>query len=247
MLEGLDVCVIDDGSTDDTLNKIKSQYHNNQRVIIRSRVKQKDFLLFDILLLKEKIAIEYKEKYDWFMHLDSDEIRVSPFIGIKMQDAISYIDYVGYNAIDFSVIDFRYDIAEMPIYRDFEKNMHFFEFGKRPGHFNQVKCWKKIDEFKLAGTGGHNIKFSGMKIYPFKFLLKHYPYRNLEQANRKLYIDRAGRIEAGHKDRGWHVHYIKHMEQGVEFDIKQLIDFNKVDFFEHFLFERISGVGIERE
>lgn len=245
--QGLDVCIIDDASTDNTLNILQKKYGTNKKIIIRTRAASKDFVLFDILKLKEAIAKEFSSQYDWFMHLDSDEIRISPFPGYTLQNGISFADSLGYNAIDFTVIDFRYDQTGVSITKNFEKNLNLFEFGKRPGHFAQIKCWKKTDVFQLAGTGGHNVNFEGIRVYPIKFLLKHYPYRNNEQAQKKLFKDRAGRIDKANKDKGWHGHYLKHMQDGLKWDLNDLADIRSINFNNRYMFERISGVGIERE
>jgi len=78
--------------------------------------------------------------FDWFLHYDSDELKYSPWKNVTLQKAISFIDGLGYNAIDFTVIDFRYTPDKENVVSNFEQNNRWFEFGKRPGHFLQVKC-----------------------------------------------------------------------------------------------------------
>ncbi len=98
----------------------------------------------------------------------------------------------------------------------------------------------------LASTGGHEVQFEGRKVFPLKFLMKHYPLRSITQAARKL-EDRKKRTQKERSERGWHTQYDE--LQGVESD--QLI-MNPSDFIRfcpelfdtEFVVERLSGIGL---
>lgn len=248
--QGVDVCFVDNHSNDGTYELVKSTFEFNERVIIRKSSNfGENYEWYELLKNTENISHELNESYDWFMHYDSDEIRYSPMKNISLQEMISFIDFLGYNAIDFTVIDFRFSKNNENVNNEFEKNLLSFEFGRRPGHFQQVKCWKYAKDINLADSGGHNAEFTNKKVYPIKFLLKHYPLRNIEQARKKIFQDRQNRILKEKNEKGWHSHYDKFIKKEVNIEFKEyhLIRWHQNIFDVEFLLERISGVGIERE
>ena len=250
LIQGIDVCLVDNHSNDGTYELAKTTFSNDNRVIVRrSDDYGNNYEWHKLLKNTEKISHEFSEKYDWFMHHDSDELRYSPIQNITMSEMISFVDSIGYNAIDFTVLDFRFTQDNQDVVNKFEKNLLSFEFGRRPGHFQQVKCWKYAKDINLADSGGHNAEFKNKKIYPIKFLLKHYPLRNIKQATTKIFEDRGKRILKEKKEKGWHAHYDKFINNGasIEFKSYQLIRWHQNIFDVEFLVERISGIGIERE
>lgn len=246
--QGVDIYAFDNWSNDSTfdiLTLLKDKYPD--RIILdRFPDHGSDNYEWESQLQKtEDIAFNMKD-YDWFLHYDADEVRVSPWKGITLSRAISFIDSLGYNAIDFTVIDFR------PTEEDNNQNIliknRFFEFGKRPGHFSQVKGWKRQEGIKicLSKTGGHEAQFANRKIYPIKFLTKHYPLRSTQQAKKKIFIDRLPRFEKENKEKGWHTQYNNFSnESSLIYDKQYLINWNEDFFMADFLIERISGIGIK--
>lgn len=246
--EGLDVCIVDNCSTDRTYHLINKKYSDNKRVHIRqSVINSSQYEWKELLAITENLTHEFSGSYSWFMHHDADEIRKSPFKGITLQQQITLASALGYNALDFTVIDFRF-IDEQNILNSYEQHLNYFEFGRRSGHFKQVKAWEYSSDINLSDSGGHDAIFSNRKIYPIKCLLKHYPLRNIRQANKKVYQDRLPRFEKEKKNLGWHGQYDKFVQAPViKFNSSKLIDIHKINFDTEYLFERISGVGIERE
>ncbi|MBB6024667.1 hypothetical protein HNR77_005802 [Paenibacillus sp. JGP012] len=241
----LDVKVIDNWSTDSTYEILKKISDSDERVTVE-RYPEKSGMYYEwesLLKNTEKLSISLN--YDWYVHYDADEIRESPWRGFNLCQAISFVDYCGFNAIDFTVLDFR------PINNDtdsnYEENLKFFEFGKRNGHFKQIKCWKKTDVVNLSATGGHEAQFTNSRVFPIKFLTKHYPLRNTHQARKKIFTERINRISPNEKKMGWHTHY-NHHELGESFiwEIENLLPWNPNVFESEYLVERISGIGIRR-
>jgi len=183
------------------------------------------------------------------MHYDADEIRYSPWDGVSLRDAFSWIDGLGFNAVDFTVIDFRYLERQPDLEGSYQNDLNHFEFGRRPGHFLQIKAWKNNTKVKLTTRGGHEAVFPDRKIFPLKFLMKHYPLRNSRQANRKVFQDRLPRMKTEQKLLGWHTHYDDFLSKGV---IKgwrsyDLLPWHPVHFMSEFVVERISGIGLLEE
>ena len=243
--QGLHVHIVDNWSTDGSW-EIAAAFPETQ--VSRERFPHEGpsehYEWFRQLEHSERLAMRLP--YDWFLHYDADEFRYSPWPGVSLRDAIGFVERLGYNAIDFTVLDFRYTADQDQVTSGFEANNTWFEFGRRPGHFLQVKGWKaggeKID---LSNSGGHDAKFPGRRLYPIKFLTKHYSLRSREQAEKKLMADRLPRVQKELNERSWHQHIdLLIAQQAAGWDKKDLIRWTPGSFEKDFLLERISGVGI---
>jgi hypothetical protein len=158
-----------------------------------------------ILRRKEEVARELDA--DWYIHNDADEFREPPWPEMSLKDAIGWVDRLGYNCIAFRVLNFR------PV-----------DAGFRPGadpkeHFTRweepilndrvrLNCWKaQTQPVSLATSGGHEIRFPGRRVFPIRFLLRHYPVRSQEHGERKIFDERKKRFSERERAKGWHVQY----------------------------------------
>jgi hypothetical protein len=185
---------------------------------------------------------------DWLLHYDADEIRISPWEGISLREAISHVDRLGYTAIDFTVVDFRFTAADRT--GDPLTHRKHFEFARHPSSFVQVKGWKNRKvPVDLATHGGHEALFAGQRVFPLKFLTKHYSLRSPAQATRKVFRDRLPRIGKEKAERGWHVHFdqYQHLDRIEPWSDSEVLYFDERNFGFDFLLERLGGVGISRE
>jgi hypothetical protein len=164
--------------------------------------KTANFELYEQLERTEVLSRDLN--YNWFLHYDMDEMRVSPWKDVSLRKAIYWIDKSGYNCIENTVIDFWY--TEQDVENIFMKDT-FFDFRHERRWFFQLKTWKKTDQIDLKSSGGHWAKIANPKIYPLKILNRHYPLRSLEQAEKKVFRDRLPRFKKEKKERGWHSHY----------------------------------------
>lgn len=247
--QNVDVHVIDNWSTDQTLNIVKKLSENDRRITYEIFPEKdiKQHTWFD--MLARKVEYSLSNEYDWYIHYDADEMREGCF-SYSIKKEISFVDSLGFNAIDHTVIDFRPTKEGFIKGTDPEEYFTYFEFGGRPGHFVQIKAWKKIPgiAYDLSTSGGHSISFEGKRVYPYKFLLKHYPIRSLEHMKRKILIDRLPRYEKGKKELGWHTHYDKYSNL-KKFNLwkkENLLEWRD-DFKERYLLERLFGVNIQKE
>jgi hypothetical protein len=248
--QGLDVHLIDDWSNDgsyDLLKDLKKKYP--KRVFIsRSPKETRGKHNWDKML--QRISdIANSSKYDWVMFNDADELRVSPWEGVSLQDAFSFVDAHGFNAIDFTVFDYR------PTQDGFGKDQtpqKFFthgEFGSRPAHFVQIKAWQNKGLVDLSKSGGHNVTFEGRNVFPLKFLLQHYSLRSTAHAKKKLLKDRLPRLKKELVGKGWHGHYATQAQQKTYiYSPAELINTTlRTQFLETYMIERLSGIGIRDE
>jgi len=246
--QGIEVHLFDDWSTDGSFEICQRLVESGHcRVLSRNaHGPGKDYKWMKIL----QRAQEYAQSLtaDWIMHCDADEIRYSPWPDLTLQDAIGWVDSLGYSAIDFTVMNFFYtNHTDASPSQKLDRFKHF-AFGRQSADLNQIKAWRNPKlPVDLASSGGHDVQFSGRRIFPLKFLMKHYPLRSQGQAEAKLFRDRIPRIRQERNEKGWHIHYDLYAILNVvrpwrEFE---LTPYNPRCFPEEFIIERLSGIGID--
>jgi len=241
--DGIGVYVIDNWSNDRTYELV-SQMINNGVVGIERWPELGSSNIFDttgILKRQEELALEIDA--DWFIRADADEIRESPWEGINLRDAIYWVDKQGYNAINFTVLIFcPFDNNYGPGIK-LKDYFRFYKFSIFSGDFIQVRAWKKNNQrVNLHGAVGHQVYFPDRKIYPYKFLLRHYPIRSQSQGYRKLFRERIPRYTP--KEREMNTQYDEFFSRSNFLkNPKSLFEFNPY-FYSDYLLERLSGIGI---
>ncbi len=246
--QGVEVHLVDNWSTDRTVERARAFLGRGLTRITRFPAAGPSATYDWHALLTHVEEISFEAEADWIIHHDADEIRESPWMGVRLRDALYRVDREGFNATDHTCIVFHptgdraEDAASLSTYRH-------FEFGKRPGHFVQIKAWKRQNApVRLADSGGHAVEFPGRKTYPYKFLLRHYPIRSQEHGTSKILHDRHLRWnQLERKTRGWHFQY-DHIDSRHSFlrDSSELIEFDPDSFRTKYLVERLSGIGAER-
>ena len=243
--QNVDVCILDNWSTDNTyqiIQNLKSEYP--ERIILErfpEKEPEEKYYEWEKQLHKTE-EISKKLDYDWYIHYDADEIRKTPYNNVTIADMINFVDSLGYNAINTTVLDFRLTNKDDNI---FDKDT-YFEIGRKPSHFEQIKTWKKCDDIDLASSGGHLAKFQNQKVYPIKIINRHYPLRSIEQAEKKIFKDRLPRFEKEKKEKGWHSQYDKIAQEKDFIYEKQNLNKYEKDTIEHLTLELIAGIGINK-
>jgi hypothetical protein len=210
--QGIRVYLIDTGSTDATVTEARRFLGHGLLYI--EELPLAEFSWRRLMKRKEALACELDS--DWFIHADADEFRESPWTGLTLLDGIRLVDALGYNAIDFAVLDFVPTHDDLAPGDDPREAFPYFEPG---GSYNklQIRCWKKPDgPVDLASSAGHEAVFSGRKVFPIRFILRHYPFRGQAHAQRKLFQERRPRYPEDEKRIGWHIQY-KGIPEGHRF------------------------------
>jgi glycosyltransferase involved in cell wall biosynthesis len=224
--QGLTVYLIDHGSSDDTA--AEASHFLGRGLLHIERFPDDDagrFVWGRILQRKQELAAELDG--DWFIHCDADELRESPWPATSLREGISLVDRLGYNAIDHAVFNFR---PTHDHYRRGDDLRTAFTHYEPPGDFDavQIKAWKRLGRpVELARTGGHEAEFEGRRVFPIRFLLRHYPIRSQAQGEQKIFRDRIPRFDAEERERRWHIQYDS-IRPGHRFvrDPRELIPFD---------------------
>lgn len=204
--QGIAVYLLDDGSTDRTAALVEG--HVGRGVLAIETLPATATGEFDwrrILTRKEQLASELDA--DWFIHHDADEFREAPWAGMSLAQAIERVDREGYNAIDFALFDFQPTHDRFLPGDDVRASFPWYGPAAEWNRI-QVRCWKKCRRgVDLKGRGGHDVTFPDRRVYPRRFILRHYPIRGTEHGRRKVFEQRVPRFPAGERQLGWHVQY----------------------------------------
>jgi hypothetical protein len=246
LANGVRVHVIDNWSTDDTPDIVADLVtrYTGQVELERFPVAgpPEVFELESVLTRAEVVA--HESGADWVILNDADELRESPWSDASIVDALWMIEGWGYNCVDHTIINFR-PIDDL--WRNGGDLSVFFpwcEFGDASGHFTKLGTWKpQATPVQLASSGGHQAIFEGRRVFPYKFLVRHYPIRSQSHGERKVFQERRPRWSPVERAKGWHVHYDHYnVDTSFIWDPAGLFRWDELDH--HFLLQRLSGVGL---
>ena len=198
--QGIETCVIDNGSSDES-RAIAESYRDRGVFEIIDYPYSGFFDLTGQLRLKEQLASTIEA--DWFIHHDADEIREAPRQWTTLAEGIIAMDRAGWNAINFDEFVFV-PTQEFPSYEasDFVASMHhYYLFQPSPNH--RINAWKKsAAPVDLVSSGGHRVSFAERRIGPQSFVLRHYIFLSLDHCLRKYTQRSYSKREI--EERGWH-------------------------------------------
>src|SRR5262249_16149645 len=193
--QGVQVYLLDHASTDDTVAQV-TPFLGRGLMAIERFPDESGFPAEDAgryvweHLLRRKEALAAELEADWCIHTDADELRESPSPGMFLADAFAAVDALGYNAIDFQVFNFWPTNNEFRPGDDLRRAFRYYELGA-PHDRPQIKAWKRQrGPIDLSGTGGHEIRFVGRRVFPVRFVLRHYPIRSQAHGERKGFAAR---------------------------------------------------------
>jgi glycosyltransferase involved in cell wall biosynthesis len=242
--DGVGVYVIDNWSTDRS-NEIARGFEGRGLVGLERFPDVPGDLYVWRALLRRVAAVAAGLQADWCIHHDADERRCGPWPGLGLRDALWRVDQAGFSAVDHTVVNYRPIDNGFEPGSDFERHMRHFEFGWTSDLLFQIKAWKNVGEVDLATWGGHRVVFPGRRIFPYKFLLKHYPIRSQSHGERKVFRDRAARWDPHERALGWHMHYDDVVSnQSFLGDPGELIEDRGAETRMRYLPEMLTGAGL---
>jgi hypothetical protein len=242
---GIEVHVLDNWSTDGTLDLLEAVF--GERVCCERFPAAGPSPTYDWAAILDRVeAITREHPADWAIHQDADEIRESPWPGVGLRDALYQVLCAGFNCVDHTVLNFRPIDDSFEDGADLEASFPWCEFPAHQSDFMQLKAWSAPGEaVGLALDGGHQVRFPARRIFPYKFLLRHYPIRSQRHGERKVLRERQSRWNPQERARGWHVHYDGYdHSSSFLWDRAGLLRFDDPAFMSEHLVARLSGVGL---
>jgi hypothetical protein len=246
--QGISVHVLENWSTDATYDLAK-ELESRLPVTVERFPKEGPSKYFDWGAMLERMEVLSKEiEADWFVRRGADEVLVSPWPGISYRDGLYLVDQAGFNCVDHTTVEFHPVDDGFEMGMDHESYFSHFDF-KHLSHPRQRKAWKNCGQpISTIPSAGHDVLFDGRRIYPFKFLLKHYSFRSQKHAEKKVFLERKARWNPKERARGWHIHYDS-MQEGHRFlqSPSEKEVFEEDHFNKTYLVERLSGIGTSRK
>jgi glycosyltransferase involved in cell wall biosynthesis len=198
--QGVDVYLIDDASTDNTV-AIAERYLGRGVIEIEQLPPHETHNWREICERKERLAERLDA--DWLMHHDADEIRISPTRRQPLVAALRELDEAGYNAVNFQEFTFI-PTAERPEHDhpNFARTMRsYYAFAPQLPH--RLNTFKRQDgPVDLAWSGGHLVRFEGLSPAPVSLYMRHYQFLSRAHAIRKYVEHRPFAAET--VAAGWH-------------------------------------------
>ncbi len=252
--QGIYVHIVDNWSTDGSWD-IVQKYVQRSRFVTSEKFPadgpSETYDWGNILCRVQEIAMNNSADFDWFVHHDADEVREAPFESIvHLRDGIIIADRCGFNAIDYTVINFVPIPDSYNGTQDIAQYLRYCSFGNQYGDIKQVKTWKSCDNINLVDSSGHHVQFIGkeQKIFPYKFLLRHYSLRSKEQAQRKIFKDRKPRWNKQELKKQWHTHYNKiNNSHDLKWNKENYLFFEREIFYKTYMMQMITGAGVQIE
>ncbi len=222
--QGINLVVLDNGSTDKTYEICKKFV--GKGVLQLNQYKSDHYDWSTILRMLYDMAL--RESPDWVLRSDSDEFLESGMKNITLKQAIEKVESKGYNLIQFDTFDFFMTDDDNNNAKSVRKRLRYYSWT---ADFD-YRAWKVVPGIRVEDAGGHypifpqEVKY---RIYPKKFVERHYKFRSQSQWEKNL-KDRLPRIKDTAESKiGWHDHYKKIMkyDNALIVDSKNLTRYNE--------------------
>jgi len=192
--EGIQFVIIDNGSTDGSFEIC--QKYLGRGVLKIERIFTKNFALDRLLKKVYELALFYDP--DWLVLWDADVFLETPFKELKLSEAIKKVDREGYECIQFNNFEF-WPTKEDPQLTNVRQRIKYYTWND---NFRFI-AWKA--EKGVRNINAHTLNLKQPKIYPVKFIMRHYKIRSFEQGLRKVFKERLPRFFD--QPPTWHKHY----------------------------------------
>lgn len=211
----IELVVLDNGSTDKTFQICEKFL--SKGILKLEKYKSKVFRWN--IILKKLYDMAIFESPDWVLRNDSDEFLETGIKNFSLKEAIFQADLDGYNIIQFDRFDFFMTDKDITSAESVKEKFPFYSYH---GDF-LYRAWKFVPGISPTGMrlGGHCPIFSPgevYKIYPKKFILRHYNLRSKDQALKKIKEHIKRRVQPSNQPRK-----MDHIDRTQNYDYSSLI------------------------
>lgn len=242
--QGVDIYLIDNESEDRTVT-IAERYLGRGLIGIETLPRRGIYSWRPILERKEQLATTLEA--DWIIHVDADEIRLPPRSGSTIARSLAEVEKQGYNAVNFMEFTFV-PTLEAPDHDhpQFQRTMCWY-YPFLQAFPSRLNAWKRQpDPVELAWSGGHVVRFPGLRMYPEPFPMRHYLFLSVPHAIRK-YIGRS--YDPAEVSAGWHHNRVNLSAEAITLQSQSELRFSLSDhqldpshpYKEHPLFRQHPG------
>lgn len=242
LAQGIEVHVLDNWSTDGTPELLAPLVAAGGLTVERFPARDAPVRYEWAAILRRVEQVAAHSGADWCVLHDADERRRGPWPDRDLRASLYEVSRRGFDAVDHTVWEYHpVDDAFRPG-QDLEAAMRHWSVPKVGANRTQVKAWNRPGErVDLVSSGGHEASFTGRRLFPYHFLLKHYPIRSQHHGERKVLVDRKPRFSADERRRLWHRHY-DHVRAGHDFLWRpQDLLLDGPGVAESLLLERVTG------
>ena len=194
MRQNIEIVVIDNDSTDGTLDWIRSADEAG-RIEFRHLPWEGAFDLTAQLAVKGAVVASLHS--DWVIHQDADEILQGPTSWDGLRRCVEEADQAGFNVLNFD------ELVMLPLDPDLEdpysNNRLFYFFEPRP--LRLMRAWRRTAGLNNEHAGGHVLTGGNIYVSPVRPLLKHFIVRSQAHARQK-YLARIFAVRD--LEKGWH-------------------------------------------
>jgi len=228
--QGIDLVVVDNGSTDQSLQIIQgfrdnaSQYPGRIHDLLSIRTEGYEWI--KIL----RFACEYMHQklssYEWILVIDADAFYYSPVKEMTLLEFMGQVQKRGYTIINGKVYEF---------YPTDQDDLTIDSFSDRMQHYRIVTEWQQHKLFRyhpsvdFYSEAAHIVKRQSPRVWVGReFIYKHYPWTSYAHGLQKIFKDRKERFIEQKDNPRTHRQYLQLMplKQDLVKDAKKLCLFN---------------------
>jgi len=219
----LEIIVLDNFSNDGTFEICKK--YSDQGLL---KVHKFESKTFDVQLNNRILYdLAIKEGAEWVIACAADEILETGIKNSTLREEIEKAAKEGCNLIQFDRFDFFLTDNDNETAKSVTEKLTYYSCQGE----HVYRAWECIPGIDLEAGGSHYPYFpggEGYKIYPKKFVMRHYPFRSIQQAERKAKERTRGREKSKKSDKPVNLHYqsIQKSLSKIKISHKKLIKYN---------------------
>ena len=208
--EGIDVLLLDNDSTDDTVARAKDFLGHGLLAI--ERLPWQGVYALDEHLARQRSMIESVD-HDWVIHAGADEWLCAPQEGTRLIDGIAAADRAGFNCINFNEFVFIPQKGHSHYHEDYSSELLSYYFFRPVPTPRLMRAWKRTAKLDNRNSAGHLLSGPNLRLSDETFILRHYIALSSDHARAK-YLSRPFSKEALAK--GWHGNRVNLTAEALE-------------------------------